>query len=220
MTTTPEAITDIAEATKILEAIGNGTPVAVPPSVVIGHVAITRHEVVAAITALEQALKLLDAYSTSHPKPTQGLQFSSQLHVALTSAKSSLAASTLAYRRLNKTMIRKKCMPALVGHACNVLHSTNGEIEVENPYWLSFARHYDVDTALLDLSRIEPSKVADLLYLVAEPETRVLFNRADVIQRVKDRQAFYKKVWLSSLAVNRPGVAEALKKMHAEVPRD
>jgi len=251
MTTTPEATAtaDTTEAAEILEAMGSGTPFAMPrkrkgkvykswtnamaslppqmaapdpnapkplPSVVIGHVAITRHDAAETVAALKQALDLLDDYATKTVADSdEGFQLSTRLTLALAQAKARLAKTTLASRRLTTTMRRKDCMPLTVDSPMRPLGS-----------WAEGGSKFDeriekagIEGWMLSLRRVDPEAVADLLYLIAEPRTKILFSREAVIAHIKHLQA-EALLLLRSTYLERPGVVEALKKMHAKVPRD
>lgn len=248
--TTPEATdtTDTAEAVKTLEAMGSGTPVAMPrkrkayknwtnafanlppqmaapdpnapkplPSVVIGHVAITRHDAAETVAALKQALDLLDDYATKTVADSdEGFQLSTRLTLALAQAKARLAKTTLASRRLTTTMRRKHCMPLRVRSPLSPIGP-----------WMESGSKFDerieragIEKRMLNLRGVDPEDIADLLYLIAEPRTKLLFSREEVIAHIKHLQAETEPMLVLSWDLERPGVVEALKKMHAEVPRD
>ena len=248
--TTPEAIADITEAAKLLEAMGSETPVAMPrrrkgkiykswtnamaskppqmaapdpnapkplPSVVIGHVAITRHDAAETVAALKQAIDMLDDYATKTVSDSdEGFQLSTRLTLALARAKTYLAKTTLANRRLTTTMRRKDCMPLTVDSPMAPIGS---RVEGGGRKFDERIEKAGIESWMLNLRRVDPEAIADLLYLIAEPRTKTLFAREAVIAHIKHLQA-EPLLLLRSTYLERPGVVEALKKMHAKVPRD
>lgn len=248
--TTPEATTEAAAVAKLFEDMGSGTPVALPrkrkgkiykswtnamaslppqmaapdpnapkplPSVVIGHVAITRHDAAETVAALKQAIDLLDDYATKTVSDSdEGFQLSTRLTLALAQAKHYLAKTTLASRRLTTTMRRKRCMPLTVESPMAPIGSNPVEWGSKRDERIAEA---GIESWMLHLRGVDPEAIADLLYLIAEPHTKALFDRRTVIADIKHLQA-EPLLLLKSTYLERPGVVEALKKMHAKVPRD
>ena len=173
------------------------------PSVVIGHVAITRHDAAETVAALKQAIDLLDDYATKTVSDSdEGFQLSTRLTLALAQAKHYLAKTTLASRRLTTTMRRKRCMPLHVA----------GPLSPIGP-WAEAGNKFDervekagIEGWMLNLRGVDPEAIADLLYLLAAPHTKVLFARAAVIAHIKHLQAEPHPMRISSRELERPGV--------------
>lgn len=205
------------------------------PSVVIGHVAITRRHIATMITTLQQAAEELDEFTDPIEEDAEPRLPHSKVDAALAETKKTLAKTTLASRRLVLAAQRTGCLPPTATQlVAQALRMTNDDVADLDPNFDKAVAAVGLDFKMMDLSRVPHRDIAALLLKYAAGRGIAQRNPSRVAALAEAEEAITKawtkyaaknaalpedpaydcKLWLRSDYLH-PSVAEAIKKLTA-----
>lgn len=204
------------------------------PSVVIGHVAITRRHIATMIVTLQQAAEELDEFTDPVEEDAEPRLPHRKVDAALAETKKTLAKTTLASRRLVLAAQRTGCLPPTATQlVAQVLRMTNDDVAALDPNFDKAVAAVGLDFKAMDLSRVPHRDIAALLLKYAagrgiaqqnlrvaalaeveEAITKAWTKYATKHAALPEDPAYDCKLWLRSDYLY-PVVAEEIKKLTA-----